>query len=561
MADAIETILDELEASSLEASRWDQFVRRAKAYIGTGKLDEEEIEYKLEIGRRIAEVRHVVLSNSLESDNWCSQLKVALKGENNLANWRTLQRFEEWLDINIKEEGPKSALDALRKLWQWSPQELVEQVQGFSEHLSGYMNRAGQTNIISILLMGIKAEDYPPYQKTLSEWAYTQVGFHRYRPNAPAAETYEQALRFLDRFIDEAAQRGLTLRHRLDAQSVIWALKGNRDEEGSSDEGVAPPDFQTLSDDLLLPVSFLDEIATLLNEKNQVIFQGPPGTGKTYVAQSLANHLAGLMGSVELVQFHPSYAYEDFVQGFRPVLVNGHAGFELRDGPLLSAADRARNEPNARHFLIIDEVNRANLGKVLGELYFLLEYRSEKIRLQYQEEDAEPFSLPKNLFIIGTMNTADRSIALVDLALRRRFSFVEFDTSKEPIKGLLRRWLDANGLSHMKWVADVVDRANEKLADGRPEGRHASIGPSYFMRKDKEDNPSLDPADAERIWKYDVRPYIEERLYGQHGRLGEFDFDALRRGPAPSDGAVENEEQQGHGEATDDDAGVNDAPA
>ena len=104
------------------------------------------------------------------------------------------------------------------------------------------------------------------------------------------------------------------------------------------------------------------------------------------------------------------------MQGFRPALVgDGQAGFELRDGPLLRAAERARQEPNADHFLVIDEINRGNLAKVFGELYFLLEYRDEAMSLQYSDK---PFSLPDNLYIIGTMNTADRSIALVDLALR-----------------------------------------------------------------------------------------------------------------------------------------------
>ena len=113
------------------------------------------------------------------------------------------------------------------------------------------------------------------------------------------------------------------------------------------------------------------------------------------------------------------------------------------------------------------------------------------------------FSLPSNLYIIGTMNTADRTIALVDLALRRRFSFVEFHPDKLPVHGLLRRWLDSNA-PDMAWVADLVDSANEKLND-----RHAAIGPSYFMKND------LDEAMARRIWKHNVLPYIEEHLFGE----------------------------------------------
>ena len=317
--------------------------------------------------------------------------------------------------------------------------------------------------------------------------------------------------------------------------------------------GVVSPDIQTLATNLLLPASFLKDTQMLLDEKKQVIFQGPPGTGKTYVARALAEHLAGSEERVTLVQFHPSYAYEDFVQGFRPALLdNGQPGFRLVDGPLVQAANRASEEQRradeageepAKHFIVIDEINRGNLGKIFGELYFLLEYRDDEICLQYSDE---PFSLPENLYVIGTMNTADRSIALVDLALRRRFSFVEFHVRDEkgPVKGLLRRWLKANGLGHMEWVADIVDRANEKLDD-----RHAAVGPSYFMK------PGLTEERARRIWKHDVLPYIEERLYGESGRLGEFDFDKLRSGGA---GESTAEEQ---GEAGDEDGGEGDASA
>ena len=212
----------------------------------------------------------------------------------------------------------------------------------------------------------------------------------------------------------------------------------------------------------------------------------------------------------------------------------------------MKAAERAEDEQDANHFLVIDEINRGNLAKVFGELYFLLEYRDKEINLQYSNE---PFSLPKNLYIIGTMNTADRSIALVDLALRRRFSFVEFDTGEEPIKGLLRRWLRAKDLGDMEGVADVVDRANDKLTDGSPEDRHAAIGPSYFMKE------GLTEERARRIWKHDVLPYIEERLYGQRDRLGEFDFDALRKQAESSGEELGGTGQQDAGE----DGGAGDA--
>ena len=346
------------------------------------------------------------------------------------------------------------------------------------------------------------------------------------------AELVEEPTEDVDRQLQQirnglAPEHGNDFNFYEDHIKSLWQDNGQKKRQPVSpsvDDSSAPEptsDLQTLADELLLDIEHLREIEKLLEDKRQVIFQGPPGTGKTYVARKLANCLSGSKERVRLVQFHPSYAYEDFVQGYRPALVGGQPGFKLRNGPLLEAAERARAEPEAKHFLVIDEINRGNLSKVFGELYFLLEYRDEEMRLLYADE---PFSLPDNLYIIGTMNTADRSIALVDLALRRRFHFVEFHPNTPPVQGLLRSWL-AKKAPAMSWVADIVDRANEKLDD-----QQAAIGPSYFMKD------GLGEEMLRLIWRHNVRPYIEEHLYGEHDRLDEFDLDTLRR-ETPNRGA------------------------
>ena len=300
-----------------------------------------------------------------------------------------------------------------------------------------------------------------------------------------------------------------------------------------------PASLANLASELCLPLKFLEEIEWLLNHKRQVIFQGPPGTGKTHVAQELAHLLTESSERVTLVQLHPSYAYEDFVEGYRPALKDGRPTFELRSGPLLASAERARAEPDQKHFLVIDEINRGNVAKVFGELYFLLEYRKRELLLQYSNT---PFSIPENLYIIGTMNTADRSIALVDLALRRRFHFMEFHPDEWPINGLLRRWLAENHPPEMAWIADMVDHANELLRDDR----HAAIGPSHFLQSDLSDGS------IERIWRHSVLPYIEERLIGSTDRrLAEFELEALQRA---SRGDARNVAEEHAGEHGDDHA-------
>jgi 5-methylcytosine-specific restriction protein B len=296
-----------------------------------------------------------------------------------------------------------------------------------------------------------------------------------------------------------------------------------------------PQPDEALTERLLLPQEWLAEIVELLDEKRQIIFYGPPGTGKTWTAMRLVTYLTQSGGEVLLVQFHPSYAYEDFVEGFRPQAGTDGPSvqFELVPGPLRQFADLARADRAHPYILIIDEINRANLAKVFGELYFLMEYRDQSVALQYSPSTT--FTLPDNLFVIGTMNTADRSIALVDAAMRRRFYFIPFLPSEEPIKGLLRHWLERRGLDETP--ADLLEELNRRIDD--PE---AAIGPSYLMAQS-----AVTPAGLKRVWRHAILPLLAEQYYGHPIDLEQrFGYDSLLRAvtaqPEAEGGSAEDSE-------------------
>lgn len=458
----------------------------------------------------LALVRQWMLSGD---DRWIEKLKREANISDLLKAKPRAELVGEWI------QSVEDSLDEnLRPLWEDSDLSRSDKIRTFATSIPEelQLDITSRLWLTSLLLMAL-GDDYPLFNESHFNAAYDRTGHPKPEEDADEATTLAHGLRFLDQLIEHSEGE---IRHRVHAQSVVWCLETQSQNSDEPEQPIASfepslDSLDSLADELMLDGGFLRRVERLLEDKQQVILQGPPGTGKTYVAQKLAEHLAGSRDRVRIVQFHPSYAYEDFVQGFRPTLEGDRHGFGLHDGPLLEMARMAEDEQGETHVLIIDEINRGNLSKVFGELYFLLEYRNVEMDLQYSNVK---FSLPENLWIIGTMNTADRSIALVDLALRRRFHFVEFHPDKAPIKDLLRSWLEEKA-SGMEWVADVVDRANAKLSD-----RHAAIGPSYFMRK-----KGLDTEMVEIIWEHNVLPYVEEQLYGEHDRLGDFDLDRLRR--------------------------------
>jgi hypothetical protein len=328
---------------------------------------------------------------------------------------------------------------------------------------------------------------------------------HTFRP----AEAYFTKLPKALLQVDERLRRAAEEAERTRTGTLSEPLPDEVPEE-------PPETLDDLAKRLYVPADWLTNIVQLLDRRRQVIFFGPPGTGKTFIARHLAQHLARAESRVKLIQFHPSYAYEDFVQGYRPSVVGGVAGFRLVDGPMKRIADDAFADPGHTYALVIDEINRGNLAKVFGELYFLLEYRDEGVPLLYSDS---PGILPRNLLIIGTMNTADRAIALLDAALRRRFFFVEFSPAVAPIDAVLPKWLKENK-PDLQWVAGVLARANALVDD--PAGL---IGPSNFMDK------KLDEAWVGQIWEHSILPTLQEFFFGREERLRDFSLARLRNAP------------------------------
>lgn len=289
------------------------------------------------------------------------------------------------------------------------------------------------------------------------------------------------------------------------------ALPIVREEPSAATATRKEPDFAWLAEQTFLSESLLREMVDSIDDRGQIILSGVPGNGKTHLARCLAQALTGdtASGSTyqkrawSLVQFHPSYGYEQFIEGVMPgVDGNGHVVFAPEDGVVLKLAEAVQAaEAGSIHVLVVDELNRANLPRVLGELLYLLEYRDQVATLRFRQQ----FRLPAGLLFIGTMNTADRSIRSIDAALRRRFDIFEL----EPNASVLRGWYSSGrGESSVPIPALVAafDKLNSKLEEQTDS--HHRIGHTFFMDK------QLTPSRLRKIWERQVFPLIKEALFG-----------------------------------------------
>lgn len=252
-----------------------------------------------------------------------------------------------------------------------------------------------------------------------------------------------------------------------------------------------------------------DTLVSLLNNKQNLILQGAPGVGKTFAARRLAYAMMKEKDDIriEFIQFHQNYSYEDFIMGYKP----RDEGFELQNGVFYRFCQKAANTPNKPFFFIIDEINRGNISKIFGELLMLIEknYRGTKVTLAY---NGMPFTVPKNLYLIGMMNTADRSLAMIDYALRRRFSFFEMETGfdSDGFKAYQTRFDHETFNTLMERIKEL----NKEIAADSSLGKGFSIGHSYFCGQSECTDEWM-----MEVVEYDILPMLSEYWFDEPTKL------------------------------------------
>jgi 5-methylcytosine-specific restriction protein B len=300
-------------------------------------------------------------------------------------------------------------------------------------------------------------------------------------------------------------------------QKLEALVAGDDDDFDDIDVYVSKEEYQPYSEvdflaDVFMEPEQYETILSLIKNKNNLILQGAPGVGKTYAAKRLAYSIIGEKDTsrVMMIQFHQSYSYEDFIMGFRPM----ETGFKLEQGPFYTFCKKAQDDIDRDYFFIIDEINRGNLSKIFGELLMLIENdkRGEKLRLLYSNE---LFSVPKNVFLIGLMNTADRSLAMIDYALRRRFAFYEMEPGFDS-SGFQDR-IENTDNEKFENLIECIKELNAAIENDESLGGGFRIGHSYFCTDNEISDYWLNS-----VVKHEIVPLLKEYWFDEKSKIGDW---------------------------------------
>ena len=526
-----------------------QIVKRMKEYGGQATCKQLSIKYgespnfynagSSSLARRVAEKTQCpIMVTDTENSKWWPILYIGKDADKETAGrwiWKLRDELSQALDhvdlsnvvLSASEEGDSHGywwLNANPKIWSFSELKVGEEQSYTLYNENGNKRKIFQNFLDAKVGDVVICYESQPVKKIVAIGRITQendgqiIAFKKEEglvsPIEYAALRECPELEKMEFFIQPTGSL-----FKLTKGEFDFIMDIIREENPSSAQTTALPKYTKA--DFLSKVYMTEErydvLVALLRNKMNVILQGAPGVGKTFTARKLAYSMMGEVDEsrIELVQFHQNYSYEDFIMGYRP----DGADFKLTDGIFYRFCQTAANNPDKDYFFIIDEINRGNMSKIFGELLMLIEkdYRGTKATLAY---NGMPFSVPTNLYIIGMMNTADRSLAMIDYALRRRFSFFEM----EP--GFNSDGFTAyqNGFANETFNAliEQIKRLNKEIADDKSLGRGFQIGHSYFCGRDL-DGCTVDWMRS--VVEFDILPMLSEYWFDDPKKLERWERD------------------------------------
>ncbi|MDX1996238.1 MAG: AAA family ATPase [Thermoanaerobaculia bacterium] len=526
--------------------------------VNDSRFQEEEVRYKREASKKAASV----LSSRAFSHS-PSYLQMSSDERFDLLQQKLRSLTTNLLFLGAKSGDLSILYQVSEKALQWEFVDefshLIDKSLSPERRVGGFVDWAQQNGLlvkwtfVTYFPFLLEPKRFLFVKPTVIEWLFGLVGPENY-PRRPSQGGYSRIHALAFQVMERLRPYGA--RDWIDFQSIVWvahqvehegtqpvvragtseqqkndlrgkakvpsqaSVRATLDGESPKEEEPTPPaiphpafPLPAVAARTHLPTQTLERWLRAIRRKGQAVLYGPPGTGKTYVAKALAEHLVGgADGIFETLQFHPSFGYEDFMEGLRPERsAAGGLDYKVRRGRFVEFCDRAQLHAGTS-VLILDEINRANLARVFGELLYLLEYRDQSILLP----SGRPFSIPKQVVILGTMNTADRSIALVDHALRRRFAFLRVPPQPETLRQFHAQAGTAEAI--VERLIGLLDRINLAIGDA-----HYHLGVSFFLLPDLADH-------LEDIWELEIEPFLEEYFFDRPETLAGFRWQQVREG-------------------------------